>query len=52
VPPSVIDAEADLVVIAGLLPQPEPGRAGQTYPYYVYDAYRVRDGMLVEHWRG
>lgn len=49
VPPSVIVAEADLVVLAGLIPQPEPGG---TYPYYVYDAYRVRDGMLVEHWSG
>jgi predicted SnoaL-like aldol condensation-catalyzing enzyme len=47
--PSVIVAEGDLVVIAGLLPQPEPGG---TYPYYVYDAYRVRDGMLAEHWSG
>ncbi|MFI5589958.1 nuclear transport factor 2 family protein [Amycolatopsis sp. NPDC051758] len=52
VPPSVVVAEADLVVIAGLLPQPEPGLGGTTYPYYVYDAYRVRGGMLAEHWSG
>lgn len=49
VPPSVIVAEADLVVLAGLFPRPEPGG---TYPYYVYDAYRVRGGMLAEHWSG
>jgi predicted SnoaL-like aldol condensation-catalyzing enzyme len=51
VPPAVMVAEADLVVIAGLLPQPEPDRGG-TYPYYVYDAYRVRGGTLAEHWSG
>jgi predicted SnoaL-like aldol condensation-catalyzing enzyme len=52
VPPSVVVAEAGLVVIAGLLPQPEPGGGGATYPYYVYDAYRVRGGRLAEHWSG
>jgi predicted SnoaL-like aldol condensation-catalyzing enzyme len=52
VPPSVMVAEADLVVVAGLLPQPEPYGLGGTYPYYVYDAYRLRSGMLAEHWSG
>jgi predicted SnoaL-like aldol condensation-catalyzing enzyme len=51
VPPAVMVAEADLVVLAGLLPQPEPDGGG-TYPYHVYDAYRVRDGVLAEHWSG
>jgi predicted SnoaL-like aldol condensation-catalyzing enzyme len=52
VPPSVVVAEADLVVIAGLFPQPEPSHGGATYPYYVHDAYRVRGSMLAEHWSG
>jgi predicted SnoaL-like aldol condensation-catalyzing enzyme len=44
------DGEGDLVVIAGALPQPDG--AGGTFTRMLYDAFRVRDGMLVEHWSG
>lgn len=52
VPPALIVAEGDIVVVAGLLPQAEPDGSGALYPYYAYDAYRVRGQELVEHWSG
>ncbi|WP_019074037.1 nuclear transport factor 2 family protein [Streptomyces hokutonensis] len=52
IPPALIVAEGDIVVIAALLPQAEPDGSGALYPYYVYDAYRVRGQQLVEHWSG
>ncbi|WP_405867865.1 nuclear transport factor 2 family protein [Streptomyces sp. NBC_01515] len=51
-PPGLLLAEGDIVVLAGLLPQPEPDGSGAMYPYYVYDAYRVRGALLAEHWSG
>jgi len=50
IPPSILMGEGDLVVIAGALPQPDGD--GGTYLRYLYDAYRVRDGYLCEHWSG
>ncbi|WOX07441.1 nuclear transport factor 2 family protein [Streptomyces sp. N50] len=52
IPPALIVAEGDIVVIAALLPQAEPDGSGALYPYYMYDAYRVRGRQLVEHWSG
>lgn len=49
-PPSILMGEGDLVVIAAALPQPDGN--GGTYLRYLYDAYRVRDGYLCEHWSG
>jgi predicted SnoaL-like aldol condensation-catalyzing enzyme len=43
-------AEGDLVVIAAAMPQPDG--AGGAYLRLLYDAYRVRDGLLAEHWSG
>jgi predicted SnoaL-like aldol condensation-catalyzing enzyme len=51
-PPTLIVAEGDMVVIAGEFPQPEPEDPTRTYPFFVFDAYRVRDGKLAEHWSG
>jgi predicted SnoaL-like aldol condensation-catalyzing enzyme len=51
-PPALLVAEGDMVVIAGNLPQPEPDDPTRTYPFFVFDAYRVRDGKLAEHWSG
>jgi predicted SnoaL-like aldol condensation-catalyzing enzyme len=50
--PDVLLAEGDIVIIAACLPQPEPDGSGASWPYYAYDAYRVRDGKLTEHWSG
>jgi predicted SnoaL-like aldol condensation-catalyzing enzyme len=50
IPPSILMGEGDLVVIAGALPQPDGN--GGTYLRYLYDAYRVSDGCLREHWSG
>ncbi|KKB63419.1 hypothetical protein WM40_11820 [Robbsia andropogonis] len=49
-PPAIFVAEGDLVVIAGYAPQPEPDAPGTMYDYYVFDAFRLRDGKLCEHW--
>ncbi|OIJ65038.1 hypothetical protein WN71_025730 [Streptomyces mangrovisoli] len=50
--PAVLHAEGDMVVIAGELPQPLLDGSGGTWTFYAYDAYRVRDGKLAEHWSG
>lgn len=49
-PPAFIVAEDDMVVVAAYLPQPDPDRPGATYDYFVFDAYRIRDDRLAEHW--
>ncbi|WP_411389704.1 ester cyclase [Pseudomonas sp. MPB23] len=51
-PSTLIVADGDVVVIAGEFPQPEPEDPTRTYPFFVFDAYRVRDGKLAEHWSG
>jgi predicted SnoaL-like aldol condensation-catalyzing enzyme len=51
-PPSVLQAEGDIVVIAARMPQPLRDGSGGTWDYFAYDAYRVRDGKLSEHWSG
>lgn len=51
-PPAILAAEGDVVVSAGLLPQPEPANPSRRYPYYVFDAYRVRAGRIAAHWSG
>jgi predicted SnoaL-like aldol condensation-catalyzing enzyme len=50
--PALLHAEGDMVVIAGTLPQPLHDGSGGTWTFYAYDAYRVRDGKLAEHWSG
>jgi predicted SnoaL-like aldol condensation-catalyzing enzyme len=32
------------------MPQPHPRHPGERYDFFVFDAYRLRDGMLAEHW--
>lgn len=49
-PVAVIVAEGDLVVISSQLPQ--PSRDGGTYLRNLFDAFRVKDGKMIEHWGG
>lgn len=48
--PAILMGEGDLVVIAAGLPQPDGN--GGTYVRYLYDGFRVTDGLLAEHWSG
>lgn len=50
--PELVLAEGDLVVMAVCFPQPEPDDPSRTYPFFVFDAFRVRDGKISEHWSG
>ena len=50
--PAVLHAEGDMVVIAAQLPQPMRGEPGESWNYFAYDVYRVREGKLAEHWSG
>lgn len=50
--PVLLIAEGDITVIAGSMPQPDPHDHGRMYPFFVYDAFRIRDGVLAEHWGG
>lgn len=43
-------AEGDLVQLMFKRPIPDPHRAGETIHVWWYDTYRVRDGLIVEHW--
>ncbi|ACM38461.1 MULTISPECIES: nuclear transport factor 2 family protein [Rhizobium/Agrobacterium group] len=52
IPPAFMVAEGDMVVVAAYLPQPDPDKPGETYDYFVFDAYRLRDERLAEHWSG
>ncbi|MGW0460775.1 nuclear transport factor 2 family protein [Streptomyces tendae] len=51
-PPTVLMAEGGLVVYAQPRPQPDPADSSRTYTYLVYDVFKVRDGLLAEHWSG
>ena len=51
-PPAFIVAEGDMVVVSAYMPQPDPDKPGATYDYFVFDAYRIRDDRLAEHWSG
>ena len=42
--------DGDLVTIIRSTRVPEPGNESQTYEAFNFDTFRVRDGMIVEHW--
>lgn len=50
IPPAILMGEGDLVVIAAALPQPDD--RGGSYLRMLYDGFRLRDGLLAEHWGG
>ncbi len=43
-------AEGDLVQLMFKRPVPDPHRPGETIHVWWYDTYRVKDGLIVEHW--
>ncbi|OOQ90004.1 putative salicylate 1-monooxygenase protein [Penicillium brasilianum] len=49
-PPTLMIAEGDMVVVSAYFPQPDAEHPGETYDYYVFDAFRIEDGKLAEHW--
>lgn len=52
-PPLVLAAEGDIVVHGvQLFQRGNDADPMATYPYIVFDAYRVRDGKFAEHWSG
>lgn len=48
--PIAVVAEGDLVTLIWKVPRPEPSDKSKTYDSFWFDAFRVRDGKLVEHW--
>ena len=51
-PLTILVAEGNIVVFAASLPQPEPDDPSKRYPYFLYNAFRIRDGKIAEHWGG
>ena len=45
---TIVDGE--LVMILRRADVPEPTDASKTYEAFNFDAFRVRNGMIVEHW--
>jgi len=43
-------AEGDLVQLVMRLERPDANDPSRTYDFFWFDLYRVRDGMIVEHW--
>ncbi|HEY1124583.1 MAG TPA: nuclear transport factor 2 family protein [Sphingobium sp.] len=43
-------AEGDLVQLMFKRPIPDPNKAGKMIHVWWYDTYRVKDGLIVEHW--
>jgi predicted SnoaL-like aldol condensation-catalyzing enzyme len=46
----VVIAEGDLVMVMLRRPLPEPGDSSKTYDSFWFDLFRVKNGMIVEHW--
>ncbi len=51
-PPVIVMAENDLVTVVVKRDLPDPGQPGKTYEAFWFDTYRVKNGLLVEHWDG
>jgi len=48
--PVIVMAEGDLVLLVYKGVLPDPDAPSKTYEAFAFEAYRVRDGMLAEHW--
>ncbi|MBO9581536.1 MAG: nuclear transport factor 2 family protein [Sphingobium sp.] len=49
-PFELVMAEGDLVQLMFKRPIPDPHRPGETAHVWWHDSYRVKDGLIVEHW--
>jgi len=47
---AMVIAEGDLVQLMFKRPRPDPKDATKTVDTWWYDTYRLKDGMIVEHW--
>ena len=48
--PVIVMAEGDLVLLVYKGELADPDAPSKTYEAFAFEAYRVRDGMLAEHW--
>jgi len=48
--PVIVLAEGDLVLLVYKGVLPDPDAPSKTYEAFAFEAYRVRDGKLAEHW--
>jgi predicted SnoaL-like aldol condensation-catalyzing enzyme len=49
-PPEFIVAEGDMVVLSAAVPQPDHEHPGEMSLRYVFNAFRISNGKLAEHW--
>jgi predicted SnoaL-like aldol condensation-catalyzing enzyme len=47
---AMVIAEGDLVQLMFKRPRPDPKDPAKTVDTWWYDTYRLKDGMIVEHW--
>jgi predicted SnoaL-like aldol condensation-catalyzing enzyme len=50
--PVVTVAKGDLVTFVFRQPRPEPTDPSKTYDSFSFDAYRIANGKIAEHWDG
>jgi predicted SnoaL-like aldol condensation-catalyzing enzyme len=43
-------AERDMVILLFVMPRPDPLDPNETYQSAHFDAFRLKDGKIVEHW--
>jgi predicted SnoaL-like aldol condensation-catalyzing enzyme len=49
-PPDLMIAEGDMVVTAAYRPQPDPDFVDGAFDFFVFDAFKIKDGRIIEHW--
>ncbi|WP_329351956.1 hypothetical protein OG226_41570 [Streptomyces sp. NBC_01261] len=51
-PPTILMAEGDMLIYVADRPQPELDDPTSKFTFLIYNAFKIRDGMLAEHWSG
>lgn len=49
-PPALVVTQDDIVIVMFRRPLPEPADVSKQYDSFWFDAYRVANGRIVEHW--